>query len=198
MEDKYLTIEALVRGELEVKGSKFIATAKPVKTEEETRAFLQDISSKFWDASHNPYAYKLGGGVLRCNDAGEPSGTAGKPILSAIDSQGLTDLALIVTRYFGGTKLGVGGLIRAYHQAALSCLQGAKVVTAYLTRDLTLEFPYDQTNTVKRVLSQFGAQPTEEEYSDRVRMTVAVRRSLLEKFQRAITEATNGKAKITL
>ncbi len=197
MDDAYLTIKGLAQSEIKVKGSRFIATAKPVKTEEETRAFLQEISSKFWDATHNPYAYRLKGGIFRFSDAGEPSGTAGKPILSAIDSQGLTVLALIVTRYYGGTKLGVGGLIRAYHQAALSCLQRAKVITAFITEVLSLEFPYDQTNTVKRVLSQFGAQPIEEEYSDRVRMTVAVRRSLLEKFQTSITEATNGRTKIT-
>ena len=197
MEDEYLTIEALVRGEIKVKGSRFIATAKPIKAEGEARAFLQDISSQFWDATHNPYAYRLKGGVFRFSDAGEPSGTAGKPILSAIDSQGLTDVALVVTRYFGGTKLGVGGLIRGYHQAALSSLKRAKVISAYITKALTLEFPYDQTNAVKGVLTQFGAEPTEEEYSDRVRLTVAVRSSLFDKFEKAITSATRGRAKIT-
>lgn len=197
MEDEYLTIEALVRGEIKVKGSRFIATAKPVKAEGEARAFLQDISSQFCDATHNPYAYRLKGGVFRFNDAGEPSGTAGKPILSAIDSQGLTDVALVVTRYFGGTKLGVGGLIRGYHQAALSSLKRAKVISAYITEVLSLEFPYDQTNAVKGVLTQFRAEPTEEEYSDKVRLTVAVRSSLFEKFQKAITRATRGRAKIT-
>jgi len=197
MEDEYLTIEALVRGEIKVKGSRFIATAKPIKAEGETRAFLQDISSQFWDATHNPYAYRLKGGVFRFSDAGEPSGTAGKPILSAIDSQGLTDVALVVTRYFGGTKLGVGGLSRAYHQAALSSLKRAKVISAYITKALTLEFPYDLINTVKRALVQYGAQPIEEEYSDQVRLTLAVRESLLGKLQTVITEATRGRAKVT-
>ncbi len=197
MDDEYLTIKGLAQSEIKVKGSRFIATAKPVGTEGEAKSFLQRVSDEFRDATHNSYAYRLKEGVFRFSDAGEPSGTAGKPILSAIDSQGLTDLALIVTRYFGGTKLGVGGLIRAYHQATLSCLQRAKVITAYITETLTLEFPYDQTNTAKRLLSQFGAESIEEEYSDRVRMTVTVRRSFLDKFQRAITEATNGRAEIT-
>ena len=196
MEDEYLTIEGLTRSEIKVKGSRFIATAKPGETEPEVKAFLQAISSKFWDATHNPYAYRLKGGSFRFSDAGEPSGTAGRPILNAIDSFGLTDLALVVTRYFGGTKLGVGGLSRAYHQAALSCLQGARVVTAYITEDLTLEFPYEQTNAVKGVLGQFGVQPIEEKYSDRVKLTLAVRKSFIEKLKRRITEATNGRAKI--
>ncbi len=197
MEDEYLTIEGLTRSEIKVKGSRFIATAKPVETEPAVKAFLQAISSKFWDATHNPYAYRLKGGSFRFSDAGEPSGTAGRPILNAIDSFGLTDLALVVTRYFGGTKLGVGGLSRAYHQAALSSLQKAKLITAYITGDLIMEFPYEQTNAVRRVLGQFRVQSIEEKYSDRVKLTLAVRKSLIEKLQRRITEATNGRAKIT-
>jgi len=197
MIDEYLTIEGLAQSEMKVKGSRFIATAKPLGTEGEAKSFLQQISSEFRGATHHSYAYRLKGGIFRFSDAGEPSGTAGKPILRAIDSQGLIDLALVVTRYFGGTKLGIGGLSRAYHQAALSCLQGARIVTAYITEDLTLGFPYDQTNAVKGVLAQFGAVVTSENYSGRVQLKVTIRSSLIERFQEAMNEATNGKTEIT-
>ncbi len=129
----YKTVRAAASGELTEKRSRFIGYCKPVSTEEEATAFIASIRSRHWDARHNVYAYSLREGNLRrYSDDGEPSGTAGMPVLDVLQKSGVTDVCVVVTRYFGGVLLGTGGLVRAYSQAARLGLNAAQVVPALL------------------------------------------------------------------
>ncbi|MFQ5605856.1 MAG: YigZ family protein [bacterium] len=159
--DSYFTIKKMVTADLTVKASKFIAHAAPSGNRESAENFIADISHKYHDATHHCFAYQIGVGdqaKFRFSDAGEPSGTAGRPILQVIESKNLTNVVVVVTRYFGGTKLGTGGLIRAYHAAALSALNGAEVVEHVPKTTLELRFPYALGNAVHQVLHKFSGQ----------------------------------------
>ena len=131
MKDTYNTITAASEGLFTDRGSKFIAYAFPIKSEEEIKEYLEEIKKEHWKARHHCYAWRLGidGNTYRANDDGEPSGTAGKPILGQLDSFEITDTLVVVVRYFGGTKLGVGGLINAYKSAAIDALQQVEIIS---------------------------------------------------------------------
>lgn len=127
--ESYITVSGESVGEYSEKRSRFIATLRHTETEEQAAAFLAEMRSKYWDARHNCYAYSMSGGTLkRFSDDGEPHGTAGKPILDIIDGSGLTDIMIVVTRYFGGVLLGTGGLVRAYSAAAREAVANANRV----------------------------------------------------------------------
>lgn len=158
--DYFFTIEQSSVAEFKDRGSKFLASAFPMQKAEDIKSFLLAIKKEHPKAVHHCFAYRLGtdGNVFRVNDDGEPSGSAGKPILGQIDSKKLTDVGIIVTRYFGGTLLGVPGLINAYKTAAALCLQTTPVVQKPILVKYQLEFDYNAQNEVMQILKQCQCQ----------------------------------------
>lgn len=199
MEDAYYTIENAATAEIKVKGSRFIGHAALTETLAEADAFIAEISKKHYNATHNCTAYRVGLGdqsVFRFNDDGEPSGTAGKPILDAIDGRDLTHITCVVTRYYGGTKLGCGGLVRAYGQAAAEALDKAGRQTCHILGSVTVEYAYTLTGTVMHVIEKYEGSITASEYDENARQQVAFKQSRIDTFVRDLTEATAGKVTV--
>ena len=144
--DEYRSIEAPSEGLFKDNGSRFIALAYPVETEGQVKEIVSSLKKEYHDARHHCYAYRLGyrADVFRANDDGEPSGSAGRPILGQIDSLGLSDVLVVVVRYFGGIKLGIPGLIRAYRSSTSDALSSARIITRTASRRFRLEYPYEQ------------------------------------------------------
>jgi uncharacterized YigZ family protein len=162
----FLTLARSATAETRVRGSTFIALAAPAADEAAARAHLADCERRFWDATHNCSAWGLRDGTRRANDAGEPSGSAGAPILAAIDGSGVTDCIVVVTRYYGGTKLGVGGLVRAYGEVAAAALAEAPRLRGILAVRLHLTYPYAHTSAVMRALERSEAAEVEHGYAE--------------------------------
>ncbi len=164
----YTTIAAPSEGLYKEKGSKFLAFAYPVSTEDEIKNLLQDLKKKFFDARHHCYAYRLGpdGETWRVNDNGEPSSTAGKPILGQLVSFGLSDVLIVVIRYFGGIKLGVSGLINAYRAAARDALEHAQTVEKQVRENITLEYTFEQTNAVMKAVRDLQAEIIDQSFTE--------------------------------
>lgn len=184
-EDVYRTIAAPAEGIYTEKRSKFIAIALPVRTVDEVKALLEEYQKKYYDARHVCYAYMLGPQRkdFRANDNGEPSGTAGKPILGQINSNELTDILIIVVRYFGGIKLGTSGLIVAYKAAAAEALAAAEVVEKTVDECIRFWFEYPFMNDVMRVVKEEGPEIVEQDYDMDCRMTLRIRSSLMPRLQ---------------
>lgn len=184
-EDVYRTIAAPAEGIYTEKRSKFIAIALPVRTVDEVKALLEEYQKKYYDARHVCYAYMLGlqRKDFRANDNGEPSGTAGKPILGQINSNELTDILIIVVRYFGGIKLGTSGLIVAYKAAAAEALAAAEVVEKTVDECIRFWFEYPFMNDVMRVVKEEGPEIVEQGYDMDCRMTLRIRSSLMPRLQ---------------
>ena len=180
MEDFYKTIEHPAEGYLTEKKSKFISHIVPVKSAEEVKEIVEEHRKKYYDARHVCWAYLLGWEreEFRSNDDGEPSGTAGKPILGQINSAELTDVLILVVRYFGGTLLGTGGLIRAYKEAATDAIANAVIVEKTVDDLITLSFEYPLLNDVMRVLKQFDSVRWTQDFRESCQMRLQVRRSL--------------------
>ena len=178
-EDTYKTITALSEGIFTEKRSKFIAIAIPVRTLDEVKQHLEAYQKKYYDARHVCYAYMLGHERLnfRANDNGEPSGTAGKPILGQINSNELTDILIIVVRYFGGIKLGTSGLIVAYKAAAAEAIANATIIEKTVDDDIHFAFEYPFMNDVMRVVKE------EEPYDMDCLMRLRIRRSMMPKLR---------------
>jgi uncharacterized YigZ family protein len=193
MNDEYLTIESQIRTEIKVKGSKFIGTAVHIESKSTAEDFILKISKEFFDATHNCFAYKINEKIFRIGDAGEPSGTAGKPILSVIENKNLFEILIIVTRYFGGTKLGTGGLIRAYSDCANKTLLKAKIIKKFITQKLTLNFSYEMLNNIMRLLNLNKCQILESKYEKDITLKVAIRLSKVEEVKKLLIEASSGK-----
>lgn len=189
--DSYLTLVAPSESASRERSSKFLAFAFPVQTEEQIREQLDTLRKRYFDATHHCYAWRLGpqGEAFRANDDGEPSGTAGKPILGQLLSRSLTDCLVVVVRYFGGTKLGVPGLIAAYKEAAAEALEAATIVEKTVDRTIQVDFPYVAMNDVMRVIKD--EQPTirEQHFDNLCTMLLTIRESragvLVEKLQKA-------------
>ncbi len=193
---KYFSIESEVSAGLVVKGSKFITNAAPVAEKEEAEKYISTISARFKEATHNCFAYKTGMGdqaIFRFSDDGEPSGTAGRPILQAIETKDLTNIALVVSRYFGGTKLGTGGLIRAYNSAALEALNKAKIVAKYPQIILRLKFPYEYTNAAQHLINKFGGNILETQFDEQTVYRVQLKASDEMDFRNELQNATSGR-----
>lgn len=158
--DFYTTIDRISSAEFKDRGSKFIAFAYPIETADDFKAALQELKKEHPKAVHHCFAYRIGtdGNNFRSSDDGEPSGTAGKPILGQIDSKGITNVAIIVVRYWGGTLLGVPGLINAYKTAAALVLQVTPVVEKQIAVNYAVEFDYTQMNEVMIILKQYNCQ----------------------------------------
>ncbi|HEX2208562.1 MAG TPA: YigZ family protein [Longimicrobium sp.] len=161
----FTTLAAPAEAQFREKASVFLAYAAPVTTEAEARAVLAEREKLHWDATHNCSAWSLRGGVRRANDAGEPSGSAGAPILTAIEGAGITDCIVIVTRWYGGTKLGVGGLVRAYGDAAARALEAAPRRLGTEAIRLSIQYPYAHTAAVMRAMERAGAEEMEHGYA---------------------------------
>lgn len=185
-------------GEIEEKKSRFIATLRPVETEEEAAAFIEEMRKKYWDARHNCFAYVLGerGAVMRYGDDGEPGGTAGRPMLEVLLGAGIRNAAVVVTRYFGGTLLGTGGLVRAYTQAVQEglrhCTMGRRIagVRFLVTTD------YHTIGKILHLLGQKGISPEESSYEENVRLNLVVPEAVSEQLCAELTEAAAGKAAV--
>lgn len=181
IEDTYKTIVAPAEGLYTEKRSKFIAIALPVSTVEEVKEQLDVYQKKYYDARHVCYAYMLGPDRkdFRANDNGEPSGTAGKPILGQINSNGLTNILIIVVRYFGGIKLGTSGLIVAYRTAASEAIVAATVIEKTVDEEVTVLFEYPLMNDVMRIVKEEGPAIVSQGYDTDCSMTLRIRRSLM-------------------
>ena len=179
--DIFKTISSPSEGLYTEKRSKFLAFAFPVSTVEEIKTLLDDYQKKFYDARHVCYAYMLGHErlVFRANDNGEPSGTAGKPILGQINSNELTDILIIVVRYFGGVKLGTSGLIQAYKAAAAEAIAAATVIEKYVEEQITVTFEYTLMNQVMRIVKEEGPAILSQSFDNDCQMTLSIRASLM-------------------
>lgn len=185
MNDTYKTVEVPAEGYINEKKSKFISYIYPVKSAEEALGLVEELRVKYHDARHVCWAYMLGWEreEFRANDDGEPSGTAGRPILGQINSAELTDVLIAVVRYFGGTLLGTGGLIRAYKEAAGDAITNAEVVEKTVDDFIDIHFEYPLLNEVMRVLKQFDEVKWTQDFTETCRMKLQVRRSLSERLQ---------------
>lgn len=185
-------------GEIVEKKSRFIATTRPVKSEEEAAAFVEEIRKKYWDARHNCYAWVIGerGQLSRCSDDGEPAQTAGRPMLDVLTGEGIRDACVVVTRYFGGTLLGTGGLVRAYSGAVQEGLRHSVVVEKLPGRQLQILTDYNGAGKIQYVAAQMGILVQDMEYAEQVNMRVIAPLARAEQFIAQVTERTAGRARI--
>lgn len=189
----YKTVRTASSGELTEKRSRFIGYCKPVSTEEEATAFIASIRSRHWDARHNVYAYSLREGNLRrYSDDGEPSGTAGMPVLDVLQKSGVTDVCVVVTRYFGGVLLGTGGLVRAYSQAARLGLEAAQVVLMERCACCTLRCSYTHYGKIASLLQEYGAGLDDTVYEADVLLRFHIKPEALPGLNKALADATAG------
>ena len=193
---EYKTILNLAVAEIEEKKSRFIATVKPVCTEEEAINFINELKTRYWDATHNVYSYYLGGDnvIQRFSDAGEPSGTAGLPVLEVIKRTGVQDLVIVITRYFGGTLLGAAGLIRAYSKSAAAGIELAGIVRKQLCTEVNLMMEYTLFGKLQSMLLAKGYAIKNVVYHQDVEMKVYVPVDDCESFAGLIDEFTNARA----
>ena len=188
--DAYRSIAARSEGLFKDNGSRFIALAYPVETEEEVREIVASLKKEYHDARHHCYAYRLGykGDRFRANDDGEPSGSAGRPILGQIDSMGLSDVLVVVVRYFGGIKLGIPGLIRAYKTSTADALGQAEIIEKVAGKRFRLTFDYLSMNGVMKVLKDLGLTPVGQDFGLQCSLEVRVRLALEEDFRNRLTD----------
>jgi uncharacterized YigZ family protein len=182
--DCFKSISQLSTGLFKDNGSKFLAFAYPVTTEEEIKAIIQNLKKEYYDARHHCYAYRLGhtGATWRMNDDGEPSSTAGRPIYGQILSAELSDILVVVVRYFGGIKLGVPGLIRAYKTSTADAIANATIIEKIATEPYSIIFDYLQMNAVMKRLKDLGLTPTNQQFDLNCSLRVDVRLAMTETF----------------
>ena len=185
-------------GEIVEKRSRFIATVAKCETEEEAIRFIDSMKKKYWDARHNCSAFVIGdrGELTRCSDDGEPSGTAGRPMLEVLLGEGLHNVCVVVTRYFGGVLLGTGGLVRAYSQAVKEGLAHCRTGMKRPGCELEIQTDYNGIGKILYLLGQRGIEPTESVYTDTVTLHILIPAEDEEQMRKEITEATFGKAGI--
>lgn len=201
MEQTFLPYKILKKGgsgEIVEKKSRFIATLSPVASEEEAAGFIESIKKNYWDARHNCSAFVVGerAQLTRCSDDGEPAGTAGKPMLEVLLGCGVRNAAVVVTRYFGGTLLGTGGLVRAYTQAVQAGLKASEIAVMQYGTELLIETDYSGIGKIQYILGQMGLEPVQAEYVEAVRLKLLVPKQDVVRLRRELTEATAGRVKI--
>lgn len=186
------------KGEIVEKKSRFIATLAPANSEEEAAAFIETVKKKYWDARHNCSAFVIGdkAQMTRCSDDGEPSGTAGKPMLEVLLASEVRNVAAVVTRYFGGTLLGTGGLVRAYTQAVQAGLEASEIITMRYGAELEIITDYNGIGKIQYILGQMGLEIQDSEYTDIVTLKLIIPYEQSGMLRKEITEATAGKAHI--
>jgi len=188
--DTFLTIKNPSEGEYKEKGSKFLAFAFQVKTEDEVKERLEDLRKKYYDARHHCYAYQLGqnGELWRANDDGEPNHSAGTPILNQIKSFNLTDVLVVVIRYFGGTKLGVSGLITAYKTVTQEALQSAEIEEKIIKKTLSFSFDYLVMNDVMKLIKDYELEIENQEFTNTCQMKLSVRLAIIEEVEAKLND----------
>lgn len=192
----YLVPASKARAEIVVLKSRFIASAAPVFSVEEARAFIAGIRAEFPDATHHVPAFIIGHGdsmISHCSDAGEPSGTAGRPALTVLQGSGLGDVVVVVTRYFGGIKLGTGGLVRAYQDAVKAVLTVLPRAQKCRVHTVRIVLPYSFFERLRLLVGAHGGKIVDEVFAGEVTMTVQFRVEQFDAFQIALREATSGK-----
>jgi len=199
MLERYKTVRQAGEKEIVIKKSRFIGQIKPVETEEEAVAFIEEIKKRHWNATHNCSAYMIGerDEIQKQSDDGEPSGTAGKPILEVIRNQGLKNVAIVVTRYFGGIMLGAGGLIRAYTDGAVAATEAGEVITRVLHREILVELDYTWLGKVENELRNRGVRTGETGFADKVTLRCLPLEGESDAFVAWMTDLTQGQAKMT-
>ena len=198
MVSQYKTVYRGGEAEIIEKKSRFIATVCPVKTEEEAIAFVESLKKKYWNATHNCWAYVLGNraGLQRCSDDGEPSGTAGKPMLDVLLGEEICDVVVVVTRYFGGTLLGTGGLVRAYSASTKAGLSASTVITKLYGQKVGVQTDYTGLGKIQYILGQRGLTILNSIYTDKVELEVLLPEAEVQSALAEITEGTNGQARM--
>ena len=198
MLEHYKTIYEGGEGELVEKKSRFIATVRPVETEEEALAFIEEMKKKYWDARHNCYVYSVGMNreATRCSDDGEPSGTAGRPMLEVLTGREVHNAVAIVTRYFGGTLLGTGGLVRAYTEAVQEGLEHCVVLACSTGFKLRIETDYNGIGKLQYLARTLELHELDIQYGELVQMTLLVPEDQIDAVEKDITEQTAGKAQM--
>lgn len=196
MKAEYRTVYEGGEGEVVEKKSRFIAAVAPVRSEEEALKFIESVRKRYWDARHHCYAYVIGerGELQRCSDDGEPGGTAGKPILEVITGEEIRNVVLVVTRYFGGTLLGTGGLVRAYSSAAKEGLASSVIITKIPGVKLRIGTDYTGLGKIQYILGQKGLETLDAAYTEKVELEALIPEKILEEVKTEITESTNGQA----
>lgn len=194
----YISLAEKITVEIEERKSRFIAIASPARSAREAEALIAQAREDYPDATHHCYAYRTGlsGTVVRSNDDGEPQGTAGRPILDVIERNGLQNTCIVVVRYFGGIKLGAGGLVRAYRAAAAAAVEQAGVVQYVLHTLFRGRAPYDAWSRVAALMEQLGAQAIEAEYGACVEFRGAVQQDEFDKLRHALSEQSAGEVQI--
>ena len=200
MLSRYKTVYSGGVAEIIEKKSRFIATVQPVKTEEEAISFIESMKKKYWNATHNCSAYVLGEHfqIQRCSDDGEPSGTAGKPMLDVLLGEEIHDVVVVVTRYFGGTLLGTGGLVRAYSSSTKEGLLASKVITKMHGQKLVIQTDYTGLGKIQYILGQRGLTILDSIYTDKVELQVLLPEDEIQPVISEIREGTNGQAVMEL
>ena len=193
MEDSFKTIKSISTGTYSEKRSKFLAFAIPVRTVDDVKGIVAEYQKKYYDARHVCYAYMLGADRtdFRANDNGEPSGTAGKPILGQINSNELTDILIIVVRYFGGVKLGTSGLIVAYRLAAAEAIAAAEIIEKTVDEEVTFFFEYPFMNDVMRIVKEENPDIISQTYDSDCSMTLRIRKSAMPKLKMRLEKITS-------
>lgn len=197
MSDSYRTVARETCDEFTEKRSRFIGYIKPVTTEEEAVAFIQSIKSKHWDARHNVYAYCLREGqIKRYSDDGEPQGTAGIPTLDVLLKTGITDVVVVVTRYFGGILLGGGGLVRAYSHATRLAVEAAQVVTMQVCQLCQLTCDYNQYGRVSALIPEHNGIMDDSDFGEAVTLQFHMTEEDLARFEKQLADATCGSVSV--
>lgn len=198
MSEEYKAVYEGGEGELIEKKSRFIATVIPAESEEEALAFIEAMKKKYWNATHNCSAYVIGekGQLKRCSDDGEPSGTAGRPMLEVLEGEGIRNVAVVVTRYFGGTLLGTGGLVRAYSASVKAGLASSVIITKIPGVKLKIETDYTGLGKIQYLLGEMGIRTLDSRYTDHVELDVLVPETMLERVKAELIEGSNGQAKL--
>lgn len=196
--DSYRTVYRGGSGEIVEKKSRFIAEVFPVETEEQAMEYLEEVKKKYWDARHHCWAFIIGKnpGTERMSDDGEPAGTAGKPILEVLRGRDLTGIFLVVTRYFGGTLLGTGGLVRAYTAAAVKGLENSELITRTEGAELKITTDYTSLGKIQYLIAQHGLTTLDSVYTERVDLHVVVSEEKEPGFRKELMEGTNGQAEV--
>lgn len=198
MLETYKTVLEGGTGEITEKKSRFIATVRPVKTEEEALAFLEEMKKKYWDARHNCFVYSVGLNreYTRCSDDGEPSGTAGRPMLDVILGEDIYNVAVVVTRYFGGVLLGTGGLVRAYSKAVQEGLAASRIIEKRRGISLKVTTDYTGIGKIQYIAGERSIPILNSEYTDKVVLELLIPSDEADAVQKAIMEGTNGRARM--
>lgn len=188
--DCYKSISALSKGVYRDKGSKFLSFAYPVESEAEVKIILSGVKKEYFDARHHCYAYRIGylGDIWRCNDDGEPSSSAGRPILGQILSNELSDILIVVVRYFGGIKLGVPGLIKAYKSASSDAIANAEIVEKIATVPFNIRFSYEKMNDVMKALKEMNVNPSDQSFDLTCSINLRVRMRDIERFKESMEQ----------